>query len=276
MNAWLAPAKLNLFLHVVGQRPDGYHSLQTVFQFIDVYDQLAFEIREDGEIHQARAIVGIDESQDLSVKAARLLKSLTGCSLGVDISIQKKIPTGAGLGGGSSDAATTLLALNQLWGLGLNRRELADIAVELGADVPVFVNGQNAWAEGIGEKLKPVELKEDCFAVIVPPVHVSTAEIFANPKLTRDAKPITIRDFLAGDAANHLQAVTCRLYPPVLQALDWLSARGPAKEKARMRGSGAAVFMRMQSLQQAKDVVESCPVHWQAFFARGLLKHPYG
>ena len=275
MSTWLAPAKLNLFLHVLGRRSDGYHRLQTVFQFIDIYDELDFELREDGQIRQSQPLKGIDEDQDLSLMAARCLQAKTGCSSGVSISIVKKIPTGAGLGGGSSNAATTLLALNRLWNLGLERQDLAQIGLELGADVPVFVVGDNAWAQGIGEELEPIELKQDYFVVIVPSVHVSTAEIFANPKLTRDAKPITIRDFHAGRGVNQLQAVTCEAYPQVQQALDWLSAYQLESGQARMSGSGSAVFMRTQSLQQAKDMVESCPIYWQAFFARGLLKHPY-
>ena len=230
MSVWLAPAKLNLFLHVVGQRDDGYHLLQTVFQFIDIYDELEFELRGDGQIRQARPLEGIDEDNDLSIKAARSLQSKTGCKQGVNISITKNLPTGAGLGGGSSNAATTLLALNSLWNLGLSRSELGEIGLQLGADVPVFVAGHNAWAQGIGEELEPIELKQAYFVVIVPRVHVSTAEIFANPKLTRDAKPITIRDFLAGHGVNHLQSVTCELYPQVQQALDWLSAHELANQ----------------------------------------------
>lgn len=284
MVTWLAPAKINLFLHVIGRRADGYHLLQTVFQFIDIYDELSFEVRPDGQIRRVRALEGIDEDQDLSILAARYLKEHTGCSLGVDICIEKRIPSGAGLGGGSSNAATTLLALNQLWHLNLDRGALSRIALKLGADVPVFVNGHNAWAQGIGEELTPLSLDQDDFVVIVPRVHVSTAEIFANPKLTRMAKPITIRDFRAGLGLNHLQPVTCELYPQVQQALDWLSAQSPAVETgsdstryaSRMSGSGAAVFRRTRTMQAAKDMVESCPVQWQAFFARGLLKHPHG
>lgn len=276
MSTWLAPAKLNLFLHVVGQRPDGYHLLQTVFQFIDVYDELEFELRRDGKICRANPLEGIDENNDLSIAAARCLQAQTGCGKGIDISVQKKIPIGAGLGGGSSDAATTLLALNRLWDLGLNRQALAEIGLKLGADVPVFVNGYNAWAQGIGEELQAIALNADYFIVVVPPVHVSTAEIFQNPKLTRDTKPITIRDFREGRGINQLQPVTCEVYPQVQQALDWLSAHEMAMGRARMSGSGSAVFMRTQTMQQAKDMVESCPARWQAFFARGLHKHPHG
>ena len=276
MSIWLAPAKLNLFLHVVGRRADGYHLLQTVYQFIDIYDQISFEIRSDSQICRSKPLEGIAENEDLSILAARYLQAHTGCTKGINIAVEKKIPAGAGLGGGSSDAATTLLALNQLWELGLKREELVQIGLKLGADVPVFVNGLNAWAQGIGEKLTPLELAEDYFVVIVPPVHVSTAEIFANPKLTRDAKPITIPDFLRGCGVNHLQAVTSEVYLEVRQVLDWLTEHGPARDKARMSGSGAAVFIRTQTLQEAKDMVESCPIYWQAFLARGLLKHPHG
>ena len=275
MKIWLAPAKLNLFLHVTGQRSDGYHLLQTVFQFIDIYDHLSFELRSDDQIRQAIPLPGIDEDQDLSIMAARLLRKTTGIKMGVNIGIEKTIPTGAGLGGGSSNAATTLLALNQLWDLQLDRPSLARIGLELGADVPVFVRGFNAWAQGVGEQLEPIELDQDYYVVIVPPVHVSTAEIFSNPQLTRDTKPITIRDFLAGCGVNDLQPVTCKVYPQVREALDWLSAHNLASEQARMSGSGSAVFVRTQTLQSAKDMVESCPICWQAFFARGLTKHPH-
>lgn len=276
MSTWLAPAKLNLFLHVVGRRPDGYHLLQTVFQFIDVYDELGFEPRDDSRVQRLSANNGIDENSDLIILAARLLQEKTGCRKGANISIQKKIPTGAGLGGGSSDAATTLLALNRIWNLGLCRQKLAEIGLQLGADVPVFVHGHNAWAQGIGEMLEAIELKKAFFAVIVPSVHVPTAEIFKHLDLTEYPKLITIRDFKEGRGTNHLEPVTCKLYPQVRHALDWLSARALAGERARMTGTGAGVFMQTQTLQQAKDMVESCPDYWQAFVARGLLKHPHG
>ncbi len=271
MKAWLAPAKLNLFLQVVGQRQDGYHLLQTVFQFIDFYDELEFACRNDGRVCQARALPGISEDQDLAIVAARVLQQYTDCRQGVDIGITKRIPTGAGLGGGSSNAATTLLALNELWQLNLDREELAEISHRLGADVPVFVHGYNAWAEGIGEQLTPITLTQAHFVVVIPPIHVSTAEIFANPKLTRDAKPIKIRDFLAGTGGNGLQNITCQLYPQVQQALDWLGNYGDAQ----MSGSGAAVFMAAESARQAAQIVERCPSHWHAIYARGLTKHPH-
>ena len=272
MSIWLAPAKLNLFLHVVGRRCDGYHLLQTVFQFIDFYDELEFSLRNDGEIHQAELLDGISEEQDLAIIAARALQRHTGCSNGIDIGITKNIPTGAGLGGGSSNAATTLLALNKLWNLNLSRDELAEIGLELGADVPVFVRGYNAWAEGIGEQLVPIELSQTHFIVVIPPIHVSTVKIFSHLKLTRDAKPIKIRDFLAGQGENHLQTVTCKLYPQVQQTLDWLGKFG----KAQMSGSGAAVFMIAESADHAAKIVQQCPPDWQAIYARGLTKHPHG
>ncbi len=272
MSVWLAPAKLNLFLHVIGRRQDGYHLLQTVFQFIDFYDELKFILRNDREVRQAEPLAGISEDQDLAVIAARALQQHTSCSKGIDIHISKNIPTGAGLGGGSSNAATTLVALNELWGLNLNRDELAVIGLELGADVPVFVRGYNAWAEGIGEQLEPITLPQNHFVVIIPPIHVSTTEIFTNPKLTRDAKPIKIRDFLAGQGDNHLQKVTCELYPQVQKALDWLGKFG----EAQMSGSGAAVFMAVEFADHAAEIVQQCPACWQAISVRGLTKHPHG
>ena len=272
MTTWLAPAKLNLFLHVVGQRADGYHLLQTVFQFIDFYDELEFSVRSDSGIHQAVPIDGISEDQNLAILAAKRLQQYTDCKKGADISIIKKIPMGAGLGGGSSNAATTLLALNQLWQLGLGRKELAQIGLEIGADVPVFVQGWNAWAEGLGEELTPIELDSSHFIVIIPPIHVATVEIFSNPKLTRDAKPIKIRDFLAGSSENQMQPVTCELYPQVQQVVDWLGNYG----EPQMSGSGAAVFIRANSAQKAEEIVKECPSRWQAIYAKGLTKHPHG
>ena len=272
MSSWLAPAKLNLFLHITGRNSAGYHLLQTVFQFIDYYDELEFETRPDDQVRQARTLEKISEDEDLAVRAARELQAATGCKKGVNISIKKNIPTGSGLGGGSSDAATTLIALNKIWNLGLDRRNLAEIGLKIGADVPVFVHGFNAWAEGIGEQLTPIELKTSCFVVVIPPIHVSTAEIFSNLKLTPAPKPIKIRDFLAGRGVNHLQSVTCELYPQVQLVINWLSGYG----KAQMSGSGAAVFMETNTQQQAMDIVKSTPEDWKAFFARGLTKHPHG
>lgn len=269
---WLAPAKLNLFLHVTGRREDGYHLLQTVFQFIDLYDELEFTTRPDGRIHRIGGLDGIAEVEDLAVIAARRLQQAAGCDKGVDISIIKTIPAGAGLGGGSSDAATTLIALNQLWKLGLDRGELARIGLEIGADVPVFVRGENAWAEGVGEELRPIELESYHFVIVIPPIHVPTGEVFANLKLTCEPKPIKIRDFLEGNSANHLQETTCRLYPQVARVIDWLAQYG----QPRMTGTGSAVFLKARSRQQAQELAGLCPSPWRAVYVRGLSKHPHG
>ena len=193
-----APAKLNLFLHVVGRRPDGYHLLQTLFRFIDLHDTLHFSLREDGAVRRTNAVEGVAEEQDLCVRAARLLQGETGCALGVDIAVEKRIPMGGGLGGGSSDAATTLIALNRLWSLGLSRPRLMELGLRLGADVPVFIFGENAFAEGVGEKLQAYPLADAWYVVLFPPVHVPTAEIFAHPELTRDTVSITMRALAKG------------------------------------------------------------------------------
>src|SRR5574340_1709088 len=232
-----APAKLNLFLHVVGRRPDGYHLLQTVFRFIDLHDTLHFSLREDGAVRRANAVEGVAEDQDLCVRAAQLLQSETGCRLGVDISVEKHIPMGGGLGGGSSDAATTLIALNRLWSLGLPRARLMQLGLRLGADVPVFVFGKNAFAEGVGEELQAYPLPEAWYVVLFPPVQVPTAQIFAHPELTRDTVSITMRALSErhGDLHNDLQSVACKLYPEVERHIAWLGNFG----RAMMTGSGA-------------------------------------
>ncbi|MEO7622249.1 MAG: 4-(cytidine 5'-diphospho)-2-C-methyl-D-erythritol kinase, partial [Gallionella sp.] len=210
-----APAKLNLFLHVTGRRPDGYHLLQTLFRFIDLRDTLDFSLREDGVVHRTNVVEGVAEEQDLCVRAARLLQSETGCALGVDITVEKRIAMGGGLGGGSSDAATTLIALNRLWSLGLSRKHLMQLGLKLGADVPVFVFGENAFAEGVGEQLQAYPLPEAWYVVLFPPVHVPTAQIFAHPELTRDTVSITMRALLEGQSQlrNDLQPLVCKLYP---------------------------------------------------------------
>ncbi len=266
----LAPAKLNLFLHVVGRRADGYHLLQTVFRFIDFGDTLHFTLREDDAVCRLNALEGVTPEQDLSVRAARLLQQECGCQLGVDITIDKRIPMGGGLGGGSSDAATTLLVLNRLWNLDLPRARLMQIGLALGADVPVFVFGQNAFGEGVGEQLQPYPLPEAWYVVLFPPVQVSTAAIFAHPQLTRDTISLRIRDLLLPAAHNDLQPVVCSLYPEVAQHLAWLGQFG----SARMTGSGAGVFAEFASAQGAQAVLSKLPPQMRGIVARGLPSHP--
>jgi 4-diphosphocytidyl-2-C-methyl-D-erythritol kinase len=268
--AWPAPAKINLFLHIVGRRPDGYHLLQTVFQFLDVGDELRFTLRDDGLIRRTTPLTGVPEHQDLTVRAAMLLKQFTGITQGVDIAVEKRLPLGAGLGGGSSDAATTLVALNRLWRLNLPRERLAELGLQLGADVPIFICGRAAWAEGVGEHLTPLELPEPWYVVVVPPCHVSTAEIFAAPDLTRNAHPLKIAAFLSGAGSNQCEAVVCRRYPEVRRALDWLGAYAPA----RMSGTGAAVFAAFAEEAAARGVLAQVPTEWRAFVAKGLNVSP--
>ncbi len=271
-----APAKLNLFLHVVGRRPDGYHLLQTLFRFIDLHDMLHFTLREDGVVHRSNAIEGVAEDQDLCVRAARLLQDETGCKLGVDIAVEKRIPMGGGLGGGSSDAATTLIALNRLWGLGLSRERLMQLGLRLGADVPVFVFGENAFAEGVGEQLQAYPLPEAWYVVLFPPVHVPTVQIFTHPELTRDSVSITMRALSdlrlqeRQQLRNDLQSVVCKLYPEVARYIAWLDNFG----QAVMTGSGACVFAEFESRSQAEAVVRQLPHDMRGVVAQGLVKHP--
>lgn len=268
--SWPAPAKINLFLHVIGRRPDGYHFLQTAFQFLDYGDALRFTARDDGAIRRTTPLTGVPEHQDLTVRAAILLKRVAGSSLGVDIAVEKRLPMGAGLGGGSSDAATTLLALNRLWGLNLPEGRLAELGLQLGADVPVFIHGRAAWAEGVGERLTPIALPEPWYVVVVPPCHVSTAEIFAAPELTRNAPPLTIAAFLSGAGSNVCEAVVCRRHPEVGRALDWLSGYAPA----RMSGTGAAVFAAFADRARAQSVAGAVPAPWAVITARGCNRSP--
>jgi len=268
--AWPAPAKINLFLHVVGRRPDGYHLLQTVFQFLDHGDDLRFTLRNDGAIRRSTSLTGVAEHEDLTVRAATLLKRISGIPLGVEIAVQKRLPMGAGLGGGSSDAATTLVALNRLWRVNLPEARLAELGLQLGADVPVFVRGLASWAEGVGEICTPIDLPEPWYAVVIPPCHVSTAEIFAAPELTRDAPPLTIAAFLSGAGSNVCEPLVCRRYPEVGRALAWLSNFAPA----RMSGTGAAVFAAFADEAEARRVAEAVPAAWEAFVAKGCNRSP--
>jgi 4-diphosphocytidyl-2-C-methyl-D-erythritol kinase len=267
-----APAKLNLFLHVVGRRPDGYHMLQTLFRFIDLHDTLHFTLRDDGVVHRTNSVEGVAEEQDLCVRAARLLQTETGCALGVDIAVEKRIPMGGGLGGGSSDAATTLVALNRLWSLGLTRARLMQLGLRLGADVPVFVFGENAFAEGVGEELQAYPLPEAWYVVLFPPVHVPTAQIFTHPELTRDSVSITMRALSEQrvQLRNDLQPVVCGLYPEVACYLASLDGFG----KAMMTGSGACVFAEFASRSQAEAVLRQLPPEMRGVVAQGLVQHP--
>jgi len=265
-----APAKLNLFLHVTGRRADGYHKLQTVFQFIDLQDTITLTNRPDHQIMRSTSWSEVTEEDDLMVRAARQLASSYGVSAGVDIAIEKRIPMGAGLGGGSSDAATVLCGLNLLWGLNLSNRELADIGISLGADVPIFIHGHAAWAEGAGEILTSIVPPEDNYLLIVPPAHVSTAEIFNHPALTRDSSPIKIADFLEGQGHNDLEAVVRQEYPVIDEAMNWLQHFA----NARMTGTGAGVFITTESPRKAQLIAQQAPADWQCFVTQGLNSSP--
>jgi 4-diphosphocytidyl-2-C-methyl-D-erythritol kinase len=271
VHRWPAPAKLNLMLHVVGRRADGYHELQTVFQLIDLRDTIEIVVREDGQISRPTGPTGVPEDQDLVVRAARALKEATGTRLGAELSVRKHIPMGGGLGGGSSDAATTLVALNQLWKAGLSSVQLAAIGAKLGADVPVFVAGKSAWAEGIGEKLTPVELgKDSWYLVIFPGVPVPTASVFQAPELTRNSPPTTMRGFLETGGRNDCEPIVRARFPVVGEALDWLGRHAPA----RLTGTGSSVFARFSRAADAERVAARVPDEWRAFVARGLDTSP--
>src|SRR5438477_3873395 len=267
---WPAPAKLNLLLHIVGRRSDGYHLLQTVFQFLDYHDDLAFRVTGDGCIARARELPDIPFEHDLTLRAARLLQKMAGCRNGAEIALTKRIALGAGLGGGSSDAATTLLALNDLWKLGLSIDALADLGAELGADVPVFVRGRAAFAEGIGELLTPVDLPELWYVVAIPPVQVATADIYAAYARDRGlppyTSPLTIRDLRAGQRRNDLEAVARARYPEVEHAFRWLSLHG----RARMSGSGGAMFLEVPNADAGRAILASLPSGFAGFTARGM------
>ncbi|HRP95406.1 MAG TPA: 4-(cytidine 5'-diphospho)-2-C-methyl-D-erythritol kinase [Rhodocyclaceae bacterium] len=265
-----APAKLNLFLHVVGRRADGYHLLQSVFRLIDWGDTLSFAPRSDGAVRRHGTVGGVAARDDLVVRAARLLQHATGCALGTDITIDKRLPMGAGLGGGSSDAATTLIALNRLWQTGLDRQDLARLGLRLGADVPFFIFGRDAFVEGVGEHLAAVSLPAARYVIVAPPVSVPTAEIFAAEDLTRNSEAIRITDFASRTTRNDLQPVACRLYPEIGAAVEWLGQHAPA----RMTGSGACVFAQVDDEDEARRIVAACPPKWRAWQARSLLQHP--
>jgi 4-diphosphocytidyl-2-C-methyl-D-erythritol kinase len=265
-----APAKLNLFLHITGRRPDGYHLLQSVFRLIDRHDTLHLRPTSDGAIRRINDVPGIPAEQDLCIRAAKLLQKYTGCQLGVEIDLEKHLPMGGGLGGGSSDAASVLLALNRLWQLHLPRRELLELGLRLGADVPIFVFGQNAWAEGIGEQLHPMILPPAWYVVLTPDIHVATAQVFASQELTRNTIPAKMATFFKGFGHNDLEPVVCRQYPAVASTLEWLRQFGDA----RMSGSGASVFLECESEVEAQRVFALKPEQIAGFVAQGLDQHP--
>jgi 4-diphosphocytidyl-2-C-methyl-D-erythritol kinase len=265
-----APAKLNLMLHITARRDDGYHLLETVFQFIDLADRIEFSTNDTGKILRLPGNSPVAAADDILLAAATLLQARFQVGKGVSISIDKHIPVGGGLGGGSSNAATCLLALNQLWGLGLTLDQLAGIGLELGADVPVFVHGRAAWASGIGEKLQAIELEEPIYLVIDPKVAVSTAQIFAAQELTRNCDPLTIRAFLRGAGCNVCEPVVRNLYPQVAEAIDWLDQYSTA----RMSGTGACVFAAIDSLEQAEVVKSRVPRQWNAYVTRAINRNP--
>jgi 4-diphosphocytidyl-2-C-methyl-D-erythritol kinase len=274
---WPAPAKLNLFLHVIGRRPDGYHELQTLFQLISLSDRIGLRTRQDGAIERVAGMAEVTPERDLAVRAARALKHHTGMALGADLHVIKHIPAGGGLGGGSSDAATVLLGLNRLWGCGLSLGELALLGLALGADVPLFVHGASAWGEGRGERLQPMSLPPRWFLVIHPGVAVSTAEIFQAPELTRNSSLITIRAAAADQTRNDCEPVVRQRYPEVAAALDWLTAQLPAQaasRRARLTGTGACIFASFEREQEARRIAEQVPTHWRSFVAQGLDRSP--
>jgi 4-diphosphocytidyl-2-C-methyl-D-erythritol kinase len=293
--AFLAPAKINLFLHITGRRADGYHLLQSIFSLIDLHDTVFLKVRDDSEIHRVTENANVPEAQDLCVRAAKLLQAYSNCALGTDIGLIKNIPMGGGLGGGSSDAATVLIALNHLWNLGLSKTTLMALGLKLGADVPFFIFGENAWVEGIGEKIQPIQLPDSHFVIVTPKVHVSTAEIFSAEELTRNTFPTTIAAFsemlnlkqigkekqsLVFERENEsfhndLEAVVCQKYPAVNACLNCLNQFS----QARMSGSGASVFVTAENLAEANNIVKAMPkkigdTEIFCVAALGLKQHP--
>jgi 4-diphosphocytidyl-2-C-methyl-D-erythritol kinase len=266
-----SPAKLNLFLHITGQHPNGYHELQTIFQFIDRCDELTFSSNNSGQITITPAIEGVPLENNLIYKAAKIIQDKTGCTQGADIQLNKILPMGGGLGGGSSNAATALVGLNHLWQTQLSIDELAELGLQLGADVPVFVRGKAAWAQGIGEQLTPMEdLEENWFVVIVPPCHVNTADIFSHKELTRDTPACRISAALRGEGQNDCESVVCKLYKEVSNSLNLLKNFG----SARMTGTGACVFLEVDSKSKANSVLANLPADIQAFVAKGINQSP--
>ena len=267
---WPAPAKLNLFLHVTGRRPDGYHELQTVFQLIDLCDTIALSVRPDGLIERPDGPPGVDPEADLTVRAARALQVATGCRLGATLRVRKRIPMGGGLGGGSSDAATVLLGLNELWGCRMPVDQLARLGLPLGADVPVFVRGSSAWGQGVGEDLQPLELPESWYVVIHPGVAVGTRDVFQSPELTRNSPVITIRAFFESGGRNDCEPVVRARFPEVAEALDWLGRFAPA----RLTGTGSCIFAPCATAIDAERLAARVPDRWTSYVARGLNVSP--
>lgn len=272
---WPAPAKINLFLHITGRRDDGYHLLQSVFQFLDFSDELQFNIRTDGEVHRVNDVPNLAEQDDLIIRAAKCLQQKTQTTQGVDIQLNKKLPMGGGVGGGSSDAATTLVALNYLWQTGLDLNQLMALGLSLGADVPVFIKGEAAFAEGVGESLQAIHLPEPWFLLIKPSVHVSTAEIFNDPQLTRNSSAIRICDLQTGvigigDLTNVCEPVAAQHYPEIAEVIEYLKQYG----KPRMTGTGACVFSPFETQAAAQTVLAGLPEKWSGFVARGMNQSP--
>lgn len=267
----LAPAKLNLFLHITGRRADGYHNLQTLFQLLDYGDTLYFTPNTANRITLQPEIPGVSFEQNLVIKAVRALEPFKPANAGVDIQLEKRLPMGGGIGGGSSDAATTLVALNHLWGCSLSKEQLQAIGLTLGADVPVFINAQTAWAEGVGEQLSPVKTPAKWFLVVQPDCHVSTAEIFSHKDLTRDTSAIKVAAFLERGGKNDCEALVKTLYPPVNEALTWLQK---FDRNAKMTGTGACVFASFASAEEAQQVQAQLPEYLPGFVAQGVNQSP--
>lgn len=268
---WPAPAKINRFLQITGRRADGYHTLQTLFQFLDYHDDIHLRVRADGAIRRPAPLPGIAEADDLAVRAARALQVETGAAAGAEIRITKRLPAGGGLGGGSSDAATVLVALNHLWGCALADDDLAAIGLTLGADVPVFVHGRAAWAEGVGEVLTPLRPDRPWFVVLAPACAVSTKALFQAPELTRNSPPITIRDFRRGGGRNDFEPVVRARYPEVARAMEALAPFGTP----RLSGSGGCVFAACSEQATARDALAACQAQgWHGFMARGRNRSP--
>jgi 4-diphosphocytidyl-2-C-methyl-D-erythritol kinase len=266
----LSPAKLNLFLHVTGRRPDGYHTLQTLFQLLDFGDRVRVEVSADNRLELSCPGLDLPVEENLALRAAERLRDATGCRLGASIHIEKQIPAGGGLGGGSSNAATVLLALNRLWALALSAADLAGIGLALGADVPVFVHGHSAWAEGVGERLTPVEIPRRYYLVVAPDCTVSTAEVFSRRELTRNTSPITIATFFAEGGQNDCENVVRKLHPEVDKTLNWLEKFGPA----RLTGTGACAYLTFASRDQAREIQSQLPASRNSFIAGGLDRSP--
>jgi 4-diphosphocytidyl-2-C-methyl-D-erythritol kinase len=268
--AWPAPAKLNLFLRVTGRRPDGYHELQTVFQMLDWGDALRFEARGDRDINRSRDLPGVSEDEDLCLRAARLLQRYSGGKKGATITLEKHIPKGSGLGGGSSDAATVLHALNRLWGCGLSTGELAQLGLALGADVPVFVHGYSAWAEGIGDRLQPMDLEEAWYVLVFPELEIATSEVFAHPDLLRDSAPLDPSNFDPESGGNTLEGTVLDMYPEMRRVFTDLEPWG----RPRLTGTGSCVFMRFNEKIQAERTTNGLKSLYNVRAARGVNRSP--